>query len=106
MLTFGVGCSKSTTDSSKKTAENAANDIKRGAAVVVADALRAAIKHEASDKHQPPRSIAVIEAAIHDIPGTPDVSGVVDANHDGLDDDGKLEVKVGNQYACLTIPQS
>ena len=103
--TFGAGCSKSTTDAAKKTAENAANDIKRGTAVGIADVLRTAIKHEASDKHKSPRSLTVIDAAIHDIPGTPDVIGVADANHDGLDDDGKVEVKVGNQYACLTIPQ-
>jgi hypothetical protein len=105
MVTLGIGCSKSTTDAAKKTAENAANDIKQGTAVGIADVLRTAIKHEASDKHQPPRSLTVIDAAIHDIPGTPDVLGVVDANHDGLDDDGKVEVKVGDQYACLTIPQ-
>jgi hypothetical protein len=105
MVTFGFGCSKSTTDAAKKTVRNATNDIKRDTAIGIADALREAIKHQASDKHQSPRSIAVIQAAIHDIPGTPDVSGVVDANHDGLDDDGKVQVKVGDQYACLTIPQ-
>jgi hypothetical protein len=101
---LGAGCSKSTTDSAKETVKNAANDAKRAGAVVIADALREAIKHEASDRHESPRSLTVIDAAIHDIPGTPDVVGVVDANHDGLDDDGKLEVKVGDQYACLTIP--
>ncbi|HEY7136237.1 MAG TPA: hypothetical protein VIB48_14335 [Acidimicrobiia bacterium] len=105
MVTFGIGCSKSTTDAAKKTVKNATNDIKRDTAIGIADALREAIKHQASDKHQSPRSIAVIQAAINDIPGTPDVSGVVDANHDGLDDDGRVEVKVGDQYACLTIPQ-
>lgn len=102
--TFGSACSKSTTDAAKKTVKNATNDIERATAVGIADTVREAIKHEASDKHLSPRSLSVIDAAIHDVPGTPEVVGATDANRDGLDDDGKVEVKVGDQYACLTIP--
>ena len=46
---------------------------------------------------------AIGESAV-DVAGDPEVAGAADADGDGLDDDGKVQVNVGGASACLTLP--
>ena len=51
-------------------------------------------------------AVKAINEVADKIPGSPDVSGVDDTDGDGLDDDGKVLVTVGDNSACLTIEEN
>ena len=103
---LGAGCSSSTTTSAKNTVKNATNDAKQAVAHTTADGLSAAIKHQADVQHRPARSIEVVKAAVDDLHLGDAVTGVTDANHDGLVDSGTVQVEVGGKFACLKLPSS
>lgn len=52
------------------------------------------------------RSVAVLEQSSEDLPGDPTIVGIDDADGDGADDDGTVQVDVEDQSACLTLPES
>lgn len=52
------------------------------------------------------RSVPVLQEAADNLPGTPDVSGIADADGDGRDDDGKVELRVDDEVACLTVARN
>ena len=68
-----------------------------------AEAIRAALQAENLDANQTVRDVAVLQESVADIPGDPSVSGIDDADGDGKDDDGKVQVAVGDQTACITV---
>ena len=51
-------------------------------------------------------SVTVLQQAGKDLPGSPTVSGIADANSDGKDDDGKVEISVSGSKACVAITAS
>ena len=72
------------------------------AARVVAEALRVVLVEDdgpATDR----RKVSVLQETVDDLPGTPDVSGIVDDDGDGLDDDGNVDVHVNGETACLSV---
>jgi len=69
----------------------------------VAEALRIAIVEDDLGPDQHERDVAVLEESIEDLPVNPDVEGIVDDDHDGRDDDGKVEVLVNSEAACVSI---
>ncbi len=101
---LGAGCSSATQSSAKDTVKNATNDAKQAVAHTTADGLSAAIKHQADVQHRPARSIEVVKAAVDDLHLGDSVTGVTDANHDGLVDSGKIQVEVSGKFACLALP--
>ena len=48
-------------------------------------------------------SMSVLQEAARDLPRSPTVTGINDANGDGRDDDGKLEIAVDDSYACVIV---
>jgi hypothetical protein len=48
-------------------------------------------------------SMSVLQEAARDLPSNPTVTGLADANGDGLDDDGKLEITIDKSHACVMI---
>jgi hypothetical protein len=94
------GGASSTANSLKDQATGAIN---QGAARVQAEALRALIKEKADNKSDQYTSMTVLEKAIDALPGDPTVVGLTDANGDGKDDDGKLEVQMNGEKACVSI---
>lgn len=76
----------------------------RAGARAVAEAIRTALVVEDLEGNQHVRDVAVLREAVGDVPGDPQVSGIDDANGDGRDDDGKLEIAVDAERACLTLP--
>jgi hypothetical protein len=103
---FGAGCSSSTKTSAKNTVKNATNDAKQVVAHTTADGLSAAIKRQADVQHRPARSIEVVKAAVGDLHLGDAVTGVTDADHDGLVDSGTVQVEVSGKFACLKLPAS
>ena len=84
----------------REKAEDVAGTVTARAA---AEAIRAALQAENLDANQTVRDVAVLQESVADIPGDPSVSGIDDADGDGKDDDGKVQVAVGDQTACITV---
>ena len=70
----------------------------------VAEALRTALVVEDLEQTESLRDVDVLREAVDDLPGDPQVSGIEDGDGDGRDDDGQIEVIVGEERACLTLP--
>jgi hypothetical protein len=71
----------------------------------VAEALRVVILADGSDGPER-REVASLQENVDDIPGDPDISGIADDDGDGLDDDGKIEITVDDEVACLTVAEA
>jgi hypothetical protein len=52
------------------------------------------------------RNVEVLREAADDLPGKAEVVGIHDGNGDGIDDEGLVEVKVEDEYACVTLPET
>jgi hypothetical protein len=91
-------------------AEDAAGEVKGAAqdagARAQAEAMRGAINGQDLAAGETVRSISVLQEAADGLPGNPTVEGIGDADNDGFDDDGRVEVRVGDQRSCLTLPAS
>ena len=118
---LAAGCSSDTKDNAKDTAESVKDDAAENAdeagneieetgdeaqARAAAEDLRARIKANDTANDEGPRSIAAINESLADVAGDPELEGLEDADGDGLDDDGKLQVNVEDSSACLTLPES
>ena len=72
-----------------------------------AEAFRVSIKaQDTDDDSGGVRSVEALQAAAEDVPGDPDITGIEDSDGDGIDDDGFVEVHVGDQVACVQLPES
>jgi hypothetical protein len=69
----------------------------------VAEALRLVLVEDDLDADQHVRDIDVLQESVADLPGYPDVQGIADEDGDGKDDDGKVEVLVNDEVACMSI---
>lgn len=74
-------------------------------AVAVAESLRVSLAARDVGADVDRRNVDVLRRAADDVPGDPDISGIADEDGDGRDDDGKVEVRVEDQTACLTIAE-
>lgn len=84
--------------------DNAVEDVAESAgARTVAEALRTTLVAEDLNDDEHPRDVAVIEEAVADLPGEPEVTGIEDTDGDGQDDDGNVEVHVDDEVACVSI---
>lgn len=117
--TLGSACSDETQQSARETADALGADAQRnaeqagnelgakaaeGQARVAAEDLRVRIKANAAAVTQGPRSIVAINESAAAVAGSPEIAGAVDADGDGLDDDGKVQVNVDGASACVTLP--
>jgi hypothetical protein len=98
---------RQTVTSLNSAAAKAADDgIKAGTnavARVQAEAFRLQVKNLASNDAGRWTSVTVLQQAAKDLPGKPTVSGITDANGDGKDDDGKVEIAVDQSEACVAL---
>lgn len=67
-----------------------------------AEAVRAQLKAAQLKAGQTVRDMDVLRTAVERIPGSPTVTGLADANNDGKDDDGNVDIAVGKEHACVT----
>lgn len=91
VLVVAAACSSSAKDT-----------VNQAGARAAAEAMRAQLKANNVGNGQTVRTVAVLRAAARNIPGSPTVEGITDADNDGKDDDGKVTITVGGQSACLT----
>ncbi|MEO6987183.1 MAG: hypothetical protein ABI239_00870 [Aquihabitans sp.] len=120
MSIAGVACSSDAQDKTKDAAESVGDDIKDGAddvgdtvgtktdeaaARAAAEELRSRMKANDTANDEGIRSIAALTESAADLTGDPEVTGIEDGDGDGLDDDGKVQVNVGDSSACLTLPE-
>ncbi|MCU1454547.1 MAG: hypothetical protein JWN46_2693 [Acidimicrobiales bacterium] len=107
-LLLAPACSKATRDKAKDTLKSAQQDaqvaLDKAAPRVEAEALRAALKVDPTARSQGVRSVKALRDAATKVPGHPQITGIVDANGDGKDDDGKVQVNAKGYAACLILP--
>lgn len=77
----------------------------RAGARAVAEAVRAALVAEDLQGGKNLRDVAVLREAVGKVPGEPEVTGIDDADGDGRDDDGRVEIVASEERACLTLPE-
>lgn len=70
-----------------------------------AEELRTRMKANDTANAEGVRSVAALNESAEDLTGDPEVTGIEDSDDDGLDDDGKVQVDVGDSSACLTLPE-
>lgn len=134
MSIAGVACSSDAKEDANEAVDEAGDDFERGvdevkdgvdeagdnfedgvdevgtkadeaAARAAAEELRTRMKANDTANDEGIRSIAALEESAEDLTGDPDVTGIEDTDGDGLDDDGKVQVDVGDSSACLTLPE-
>jgi hypothetical protein len=72
-----------------------------------AEGFRISIKaQDTDDATGGVRNVEALQEAADDLPGDPDVLGIGDGDGDRIDDDGFVELKVDDEYACVTLPES
>ena len=105
-----VGCSSDTTDKAGDAVESAKDDVATRAdetqARVAAEELRARIKANDTADADGVRSVSALNESAEDLVGDPTVTGIDDADGDGLDDDGKVQIDIDQSSACLTLPDT
>lgn len=103
-----VGCSDEDRAEITSAAEDARESVEdaagTAAARAAAESLRAALKLDDPSGTATLRDVAVIQAAAEKLPDDLELAGLADDDGDGRDDDGRVEVRVNDQAACLIIP--
>jgi hypothetical protein len=117
-VTFASACSEETKQNAQETADALGDDAQKNAdelgaeleetageaqARAAAEDLRVRIKANTTTTTLGPRSMVAITESAADVVGDPEVLAV-DADGDGLEDDGKVQVNVAGASACLTLP--
>lgn len=95
-----LGCDDDTVENVREEAEDVAGETGARAA---AEAMRTSLEARDLDPDQTLRDVDVLDDAASDIPGDPEVTGIDDTDGDGRDDDGYVEIGVGDQAACVTV---
>jgi hypothetical protein len=99
VLVLGA-CDDDDADNVRENVEDATGTIGARAA---GEAMRAALEAEDLDRDETLRDVEVLRENADDVPGDPEVSGIEDGDGDGKDDDGRVELRVGDQAACVTV---
>lgn len=68
-----------------------------------AEAVRADLHARDLGSDESLRSVEILEESTGTIPGDPAVLGLEDTTGDGLDDDGLVQIEVGEETACLSV---
>lgn len=61
---------------------------------------------DAQTSQADPRALRTLEYLGSELPEGAGLDGVEDSDKDGRDDDGFVEVKLGNGTACVTLPDA
>src|SRR3954470_17451577 len=110
LLTASVlgGCSSETKakvkEGAKSVQSDISSDVNKASARATAEGMRASLKGNSDADTKGVRSVSVLNQVVKDLPGNPTVTGIVDANGDGLDDDGLVQVDENGESACVTLP--
>lgn len=102
-----TGCSGSSPEATQKKVQDAKNKVQNPAQVARDNAaVREAAEGFATrlrTADQDARSMDAMRAAVAEVPTSVEVSGILDGNGDGRDDDGKVQFQAGDAYACVAV---
>jgi hypothetical protein len=105
-----TSCSSSSQKSFNKAVDNATKDVNKAAdqatARLGAEAIRAKLLIDTRGDDSRPYTAKEVADAAKNLPGSPKVSGVGDANGDGRNDSRYLQVSSGKEAACVILPTS
>jgi hypothetical protein len=106
-LVFALAACDDSNDSVDEAVDDAREDVEDvvggAGARAAAEVLRGTLEATNLDANETLRDVAVLQENVDDVPGDPEVSGIEDADGDGKDDDGKVQLAVGDQEACVTV---
>ena len=104
LLLGACGDDSSTTaaDNARDAASEVDNAVDAGLARTQAEIFRQRAK-DLVRQGEPLDSMSVLQEAARDLPRNPTVTGLGDANGDGRDDDGKLEISIDQSHSCVRI---
>ena len=106
-LMFVGACDDETRDKARETAESVKEKAGEVGARAAAEGFRASIRAQDTDEATGGvRNVEALREAAKDLPGDPEITGIDDSDGDGRDDDGYVQAKVGDENACLTLPES
>lgn len=101
-----VACSSDSKETVTSVKDQAADEVGEAGVRGAAEAYRVALKADDAAQEDGVRDVAVLQENAKDLPGDAEVIGIDDADGDGKDDDGKVEVKVSDKLACVTLPET
>lgn len=87
-------------DDARQDAEGLVN---QSAVRVQAEAFRGLLKTKGDGDAVKYVSMTVLQDALDDLPGDVTSSGLADTNNDGRDDDGRVQLEVNGEKACVSI---
>jgi hypothetical protein len=97
-----VGCGDDDDQAGDDSDDDLAEVAESAGARAIAEAYRLVLfadDHPDADRRQ----VAILQESVDDLPGDPDITGITDDDGDGLDDDGKVEVRVNDEVACVSV---
>jgi hypothetical protein len=106
-LIVGGGCDDDTRDKAEEAVEDVQEKAGEAGARAAAEGLRASLKaQDTDDASGGVRNVQVVQSAAADLPGDTEFIGIADDDGDGRDDDGYVQANVGDESACVTLPES
>jgi hypothetical protein len=106
-LLVGGACDDETEDKAEEAVEGAKEKAGEAGARASAEAFRVSLKaQDTDDASGGVRNVEALRSAAEDLPGDPDITGIADADGDGRDDDGYVQADVGDESACVTLPET
>lgn len=107
MLIGVVACSDDASDQAEDAVDAVEEQVGEAGARAGAEAFRASLgTQDVDDASGGRRNVEVLQAAADDLPGDPEVTGIEDGDGDGVDDDGYVQFVVGDESACVEVPES
>lgn len=103
LLVLLVGCSNDGDDSVQSLATRIESGVQDASARAVAEAFAAAIDVDEAAAADGARSLTAIDENADDLPGDPEILYVTDSDGDGVDDDGRVGVRVGSEESCVEL---
>lgn len=103
---FLGACGDDTSSSAADKARDAAGEVDSAVDAGLARAQAEIFRQRAKDlvrQGEPLDSVTVLQEAARDLPRNPTVTGIGDANGDGRDDDGKLEITIDESHSCVVV---
>lgn len=98
-----TGCGSGDENDEDNTAAEETEDVLESVgARGLAEALRVVLLSDNMPEEQR-RDVDVLQENVDDLPGDPEVTGIEDADGDGRDDDGKLQMHVDDEVACVSV---
>ena len=99
-------CGDDSSSTAADKAREAAGEVDRAVDAGLARAQAEIFRQRAQDlvrQGEPLDSMSVLQEAARDLPRNPTVTGLGDANGDGRDDDGTLEITIDDSHSCVRV---